>query len=193
MSSWWSEAEGADGSSHPSVISPSSSYSSSSSSSSPAALSSYWLLWNFFTEALPLRCVFAPEVWSPLQVGSVSWRLQKLWDVWTLDSPWSWADTVLLCRVGGDSWAALRPDVPRHGRLRGHVLRQRLRHGSRQPHHQVRVQVPLVLRRPLPRLPPAGRRAHLQEPDMTRLPPRRPHRSSCWATGALLQEIFTWS
>lgn len=77
-------------------------------------------------------------------------------------------------RVDGDWGACLQQDIPWRGWLRGDVLRPGLRHVPGQPHHQVRVQVPLVLRRALPRLPPASGRAHLQGPDVT------------WTTGFVL-------
>ncbi|CAG08753.1 unnamed protein product [Tetraodon nigroviridis] len=72
-----------------------------------------------------------------------------------------------ISRLDGHRGACLQQDVPWRGWLRGDVLRPRLRHVPGQPHHQVRVQVPLVLRRAVPGLPAAGGRAHLQGPDVT--------------------------
>lgn len=48
-------------------------------------------------------------------------------------------------RLLGDSWARVQQDVPWNRQLRGHVLRPGLRHNPCHTHHQVRVQVPLVL------------------------------------------------
>jgi len=56
----------------------------------------------------------------------------------------------------------VRPVVPRAGQLRGHVLRPRLRHHARPAGHQVRVQVPVVLRCGVPGLRGNRGRAHVQ-------------------------------
>ncbi|KAI3370986.1 hypothetical protein L3Q82_023635, partial [Scortum barcoo] len=71
---------------------------------------------------------------------------------------------------------------------------ERLRHVvAGQPDHQVRVQVPLVLRRALPRLPPAGGRAHLQGPDVTP-PPAKASPPSCQdaltSSSSMLHPLF---
>lgn len=74
----------------------------------------------------------------------------------------------LFCwRISGHRRARVQPDVPRSRQLRGDVLRPRLWHVPREPHHQMRMQVPLVLRCPLQGLPRRGGRPHLQSPVVT--------------------------
>ncbi|MGH0149547.1 UNVERIFIED_CONTAM: hypothetical protein FKN15_024300 [Acipenser sinensis] len=64
--------------------------------------------------------------------------------------------------VAGNSRESLQQDVERDGRLRCHVLWAGLRHYQSDAHHQVRMQVPVVLLRQVQRLRGDCGRTHLQ-------------------------------